>query len=353
MTTMARPETDPLPDFELFRTRDPSEAQKLAMVVMSPHQLRVSGRAADFSAALQAVQIKPVTVSVVRYGAEITIDRPVYEGSVGILVPVIGRLAVEQHGREYVATPDCSMVVLSPGHGGMRLRWRSRTVVMALKADISELTRALHRIAPQADERPFMATSPLVTGPAQRAVLGTIQLFAQVFSRYGPEQAVPLPLARQLREQALCTMWLSVPNNHTDVIYGTQQDSSSDSRMRTVIDLIAAETRAVYTVPDLARAVNVGVRALELAFKRELGEPPLHYLQRVRMERARDDLRDDDPSQATVAEIAHRWGFGHLGRFAAQYRAQFGEMPSETLAATPAARPNCRLVLSRSAISET
>jgi AraC-like DNA-binding protein len=334
MPTMGRPDTDPLRDFELFRTRDPSAAQELAMPVMSPHRLRLSGRRADFSAAIQAVKIKQVSVIVIRYGAEITIDRPAWEHSVGILVPVSGRLSVEHHGREYVATPDRSMVILSPGYGATHLQWGPQTVVLALKADTGELTRALHRIAPQADERPFMATSPLVTGPAQRSVLGTIQLFSHVFSRYGPKQAVPLPMARQLREQALCTMWLSVPNNHTDVIYGTQQDSK-ESRVHPVIELIAAETRAVHTVPDLAHAANVGVRALELAFKRELDETPLHYLQRVRMERARDDLRDYDPSQVTVAKIAHRWGFGHLGRFAARYRAQFGEMPSETLAVTP------------------
>jgi AraC-like DNA-binding protein len=33
----------------------------------------------------------------------------------------------------------------------------------------------------------------------------------------------------------------------------------------------------------------------------------------------------------TVAAVAHRWGFAHLGRFAYAYRARFGVSPSETL----------------------
>ncbi|MFP5477787.1 MAG: helix-turn-helix domain-containing protein, partial [Gammaproteobacteria bacterium] len=32
-----------------------------------------------------------------------------------------------------------------------------------------------------------------------------------------------------------------------------------------------------------------------------------------------------------VAGVALRWGFGHLGRFSADYRARFGEYPSETV----------------------
>ncbi len=32
-----------------------------------------------------------------------------------------------------------------------------------------------------------------------------------------------------------------------------------------------------------------------------------------------------------MTDIATKWGFGHLGRFAAAYRARFGESPSHTL----------------------
>jgi len=50
------------------------------------------------------------------------------------------------------------------------------------------------------------------------------------------------------------------------------------------------------------------------------------------MERARRDLLDADPAQASVTDIAARWGFFHLGRFSQAYRAMYQELPSQTLA---------------------
>ena len=51
-----------------------------------------------------------------------------------------------------------------------------------------------------------------------------------------------------------------------------------------------------------------------------------------RLAAAHQDLLDADPAGgASVAEIAHRWGFAHLARFAERYRQAYGEKPSETL----------------------
>jgi transcriptional regulator GlxA family with amidase domain len=55
------------------------------------------------------------------------------------------------------------------------------------------------------------------------------------------------------------------------------------------------------------------------------------YLREVRLRRAHQTLLESDPSTTTVASVAHRWGFGHLGRFAAAHAGRYRETPVETL----------------------
>jgi transcriptional regulator GlxA family with amidase domain len=84
-------------------------------------------------------------------------------------------------------------------------------------------------------------------------------------------------------------------------------------------------------VAELAGKVSVSARSLQQGFRRSLHTTPMAYLRLVRLEKVRDDLSLSAPASVTVTEIATRWGFVHLGRFAAAYRAAFGEPPSETL----------------------
>ena len=76
---------------------------------------------------------------------------------------------------------------------------------------------------------------------------------------------------------------------------------------------------------------GVSVRRLQEAFQQYVGMTPLAYLTDVRLTRAHDELRRGTPGEVNVSEVAHRWSFGHLGRFASRYRARFGESPSQTL----------------------
>ena len=56
----------------------------------------------------------------------------------------------------------------------------------------------------------------------------------------------------------------------------------------------------------------------------------MEFLRRIRLERVRNELIHAT-NGATVTSAAMRWGFLHLGRFAADYRARFNESPSATL----------------------
>ena len=82
---------------------------------------------------------------------------------------------------------------------------------------------------------------------------------------------------------------------------------------------------------EICELIGVTERTLQSYCAKFLGISPRRYLLLRRLKQMRRALRDADPA-ATVADLAQQHGFTELGRFAAVYRREFGEMPSTTLA---------------------
>lgn len=85
------------------------------------------------------------------------------------------------------------------------------------------------------------------------------------------------------------------------------------------------------TVADLCVELRVSRRTLQYSFQDVLKLNPVKFLRALRLNGVRRALKQADPARDTVADIAARWGFWHLSHFAADYRAMFAELPSDTL----------------------
>ena len=100
------------------------------------------------------------------------------------------------------------------------------------------------------------------------------------------------------------------------------------------IEFIEAHAGEPLTLADLAAAVCVTPRALQLAFRAHLDTTPMAHLRQVRLARIHSELLAADPgSGVTVTEVAGRWGLGGSSRFTSYYREAYGANPNETLAA--------------------
>ena len=85
------------------------------------------------------------------------------------------------------------------------------------------------------------------------------------------------------------------------------------------------------TTAELAQTLAVTSRTLLRTFREVFGLPPKQYLLLRELHLVRRALRGAAPEEATVAEVLTRHGIWEFGRFAARYRRQFGELPSQTL----------------------
>jgi AraC-like DNA-binding protein len=100
--------------------------------------------------------------------------------------------------------------------------------------------------------------------------------------------------------------------------------------MEAAVRLARDRAHEIHSVKDLSKASGGSERTLRRGFNERFGVSPKNYLQAQRLIGARRDLRSSGRG-TTVSDIANRWGFWHMGQFAADYKRQFGELPSETL----------------------
>ncbi len=85
------------------------------------------------------------------------------------------------------------------------------------------------------------------------------------------------------------------------------------------------------TLLDLSRYCGMRSRSLTCAFEAITGFSPMDYLKRLRLSAVRRALLRSDRSGTLIMNVAMDWGFWHMGHFSKDYRAMFGESPSQTL----------------------
>ena len=91
------------------------------------------------------------------------------------------------------------------------------------------------------------------------------------------------------------------------------------------------EPRDEFSLRDLAKAAGTSPSTLLRTFNTHHGVSPMQYVKLIRLEAVRRSLLDSDPLSGTVGGVASEYGFRQLGRFSAEYRKVYGELPSVTL----------------------
>jgi AraC-like DNA-binding protein len=101
--------------------------------------------------------------------------------------------------------------------------------------------------------------------------------------------------------------------------------------VRRATAFIDENAHTAITPADIAAAANLTPRVLQMIFARHRGCSLMQYVRRVRLDHAHVELLAAEPATASVADIAQRWGFASVSRFAVAYRLQYGRSPGATL----------------------
>ena len=305
-------------------TADVDQARHEVAQRFCPHVLQPTRPGGRLDMVHNAAPIGPsVTLNYIRYGSEMRITPGTYDDFFLVKVPLAGTARVRV-GERVVHSTRSRASIGSPTEP-VDMIWSDgceQLLVYVQRSAVEELAHGDGDVSPVV----FDPAMDLAT-PFARSWLRLVHLAVDDIENGGT--LFGSSLAATHFEQTLIAGLLSFqPSSAREVAQPTRP---CPPVVRSVVDLIEGEPERAWTVVELARHAGVSPRTLQEAFQRELGISPLERLRRTRMERARRDLVAADPTRTSVTEVAARWGFFHLGRFAQTYRAAYQELPSQTL----------------------
>ena len=101
-----------------------------------------------------------------------------------------------------------------------------------------------------------------------------------------------------------------------------------------VIDYLRVSVLELPDIQTLCAVANLSERSLQYGFLEYIGLTPIQYMRVLRLNGAHADLILAQ-IKTKVSDIAIKWGFIELGRFAKDYKSLFLELPSDTLTTNP------------------
>jgi AraC-like DNA-binding protein len=313
----------------VYSTDNPAEAALYGRDLLGMHRVRpLDPTSRDFIATFHGVLIRDVTLGYLEYGTSVVLDVLELTEDYLVIVPASGTSTITNEGITVEASPVVATVP-RPGTA-MTLSCDADAAHLIVRIARSPLQIHLSRLIGRTLQRPldFDLRFDIASGNASRWNFAVQMLHAELFE---PDSLLLQGIGQgQLEEFVMSSLLYSLPSNYTEQL--TNRSEPAHRAVRAACDFIDRNLSDPITVDDIARAGGVSVRTMQHLFAQQLGQSPTNYLKNERLERARSDLADaPGDSRLTVTDVAMRWGFSHLGRFATTYRHRFGESPSQTL----------------------
>ncbi|RUL95932.1 AraC family transcriptional regulator [Rhizobium chutanense] len=261
------------------------------------------------------------------YDGTLRLKRASPGGKVLIFLPLQGSASFDHGGEEIHSTPGSAAIFEASRHADARLIGPRRHLGLFIDqvTIASHLTQMLERtIRGDLNIHPHID----LTAGAGLSLIQIVRNLHGGLSDDGPLQRSPLAF------NSLCDAAIYLLLENCSHRYSNELERRAPSpvprHVKRAIDFMQEHMAEPISLIDIALASKVSVRTLHQGFAQFRNTSPMSYLREIRIAAAHRDLLEADAKQA-VADIALKWGFTHFGRFAAEYKKRFGQLPSQTL----------------------
>ncbi|MHC4052779.1 AraC family transcriptional regulator [Bradyrhizobium sp. 25ACV] len=324
------PATDRLADFARVTTDDVDEAADQIGRIFCPHDLKpAQARAAGFSARHNCADFDGFSINYVAYGGSVGIDPGCLERFFLVQVPLTGTAYIRAGTTELDAVPDRTASLLSPTIP-TRMMWRdcAQAILLFDRRMVEQRAAALSGKASGTVE-----FDPVIDleAPSGRALRGSLAELMKLAERLGPSGRLSAVAMADWRELLLDHLLNGQSHGLSDAIQTFSGQAERLPRaLRAARDHLADNAGEPLDLAQLACASGIGIRALQLGFRRHFGLSISQMLLDMRLAGLHARLAQAAPD-ASITDIAFDLGFTHLSRMAGAYREKFGETPSATL----------------------
>ncbi len=298
--------------------------------VFCPHRLTPQSGVRDVRLRLTARKVGGVAVVDLDYGRAVRIEPGPLGSFFLVQMPVQGSAAV-RHGAATVTSTAATASVLSP-YEPSDMQWGAHTPHRIFYAARASVQRELEKLLGESVDRPvrFDASMSMRT-PAARSWARGVDFLADELAEGGDACLVDHPhVARRFEEALIGKLLLTHRHTYSDRMAVPAAHSNPSRLVRRACALMRDHHDERLTVGDVAEALGVSIRTLQECFRRELDTTITTYLRSCRLDAVHAALAAGG-AETSVTAVALEHGFAHMGRFAGEYRARFGESPSATL----------------------
>ncbi len=322
------PLIDPSPrvDTSLFRVNNLEEANDLIAKHLCPHEIRIQDNEELLDVHFRGLMRQDMQLLNIGYGSHVDITATENENYYFSQSTLSGSTCIYRN-HQMIPTRVGDTVIVSPHtQYKFNLPTGSNRLVIGIEQDImSEYLESI--LEEQLTDRLVFDLDVPNQENLQIWVNHIINLSQTLTSQFS--MATNRRLFQSQLESTMSLMLCLFEHNFSDDLRNTQ-DKTTPLRIKRAKDYIFENIKEPITVIDVAKAACVSPRALQYAFREEVGMSPVQYIKFQKLKAVHRALQMADPSQQVTAILSDH-GVLSLGHFAKSYKEVYGKTPRETL----------------------
>jgi len=311
----------------LVSAGDLDEARAQVSRIFVEHRLNAPSRQSFRPVTISHCGFDALSLCYFDYGRAVTILPDELRDYYLMVVPIEGEVSVVSGKQRVDVGPGAA--VLIPAEREFRTSWSDNARQLIVRIDRRKLTRCLEtHLGTQINRAPDFDMHMDWSSDrhaALRHAVGVLASLACTASAAGHGL-----ISASAEQTFLYSLLFLQPSDYAAPIRAGRLSTACPSTVHRAEEYICAHLDQPISIADLIAVSGGSPRSLFDGFRQFRGVTPMRFVRQQRLHRVREALESPEPC-TSVTHVALRWGFQHLGRFAADYAEAFGEAPSETL----------------------